>query len=89
MSSRNKKLREQCERQVANQDGVNYAQARAAYGREVADAIFQLLHREGHDRAYITQREHERLVEWKGTGDRRVNGIIKNIVEGTLEDEAA
>ena len=39
------------------------------------------------DRAYITSREHERLVEWKGTGDRRVNGIVKNIVEGTLADE--
>ena len=35
---------------------MNYAQARAAYGHEVADAIFQVLHREGHDRAYITLR---------------------------------
>lgn len=89
MSNRNKKLREQCQRQVANLDGVNYAQARATYGHEVADAILQALHREGHDRAYVTRREHERLVEWKGPGDRRVNGIIKNIVEGTLADEAA
>ena len=38
--NRNERLRQQCERQVANKDGVNYAQARASYGREVADAIF-------------------------------------------------
>lgn len=89
MSNRNQKLREQCERQVANQDGVNYAQARAAYGPNVADAIFQALQREDCDRAYITRREHNRLVEWKGTDDRRVNGIVKNVVEGTLADEVA
>ena len=89
MASRNQRLREQCERQVMNQNGVNYAQARATYGREVADTIFQALHSDGCDRAYITRREHDRLVEWKGTGDRRVNGIVRNIVQGTLEDEAA
>ena len=55
----------------------------------MADAIFHELQREGHDRAYITRREHDRLVEWKGTGDQRINGIVKNIVEGTLEDQAA
>ena len=88
MTSRNQILREQCERQVADRDGVNYAQARATYGPEVADTIFRELGREGCDRAYVTSREHERLVEWKGTGDRRVNGIVKNIVDGTLEDEA-
>ena len=64
MSNRSKKLREQCQRQVANLDGVNYARARAAYEHEVTDAIIQALHHEGHDRAYITRRAHERLVEW-------------------------
>lgn len=55
----------------------------------MADAIIHKLEREGCDRGYITRREHDRLVEWKGRGDRRVNGIVKNIVEGTLEDVAA
>ena len=87
--NRNDRLRQQCERQIANQDGVNYAQARACYGREVADAIFHELQGEDCDRAYITRREHRRLVEWKGSGDRRVNAIVRNIVEGTLEDEVA
>ena len=32
VSNRNQKLREQCERRIADQDGVNYAQARATYG---------------------------------------------------------
>ena len=77
------------ERQVASQDGVNYAWARACYGREVADAIFHELQAEDCDRAYITRRELDRLVEWKGSGDRRMNRIVMNIVEGTLEDEAA
>lgn len=89
MAKRNKQLREQCEQQVVDRDGVNYAQARATYGREVADAIFHRLDQEGCDRAYLTRREHDRLVEWKGSGDRRVNGIIRNIVEGSLEDEPA
>lgn len=87
--NRNERLRQQCERQVASKDGVNYAQARACYGREVADEIFHELQVKDCDRAYITRREHERLVEWKGSGDRRVNGIVRNIVEGTLEDEVA
>ena len=87
--NRNDRLRQQCERQVAKQDGVNYAQARACYGREVADQIFHELQAEDCDRAYPTQREHRRLVEWKGTGDRRANAIVRNIVEGTLEDETA
>ncbi|MDE0421984.1 MAG: hypothetical protein OXK76_14010 [Gammaproteobacteria bacterium] len=51
MASRIQKLREQCERQVADREGVNYAQARATYGKKVADAIFHELQREGHDRA--------------------------------------
>lgn len=87
--NRNDGLRRQCERQVANKEGVNYAQARACYGREVADAIFHELLGEDCDRAYVTRREHDRLVEWKGSGDRRANGIVRNIVEGTLEDEVA
>ena len=87
MASRNQRLREECERQVADQEGVNYAQARATYGPEVADAIFHELQAESCDRAYVTPNEHDRLVEWKGTGDRRVNGIVKNIVDGTLELE--
>ena len=87
--NRNDRLRQQCERRIANKDGVNYAQARACYGREVADEIFHELQAEDCDRAYITRREHDRLVEWKGSGDRRANGIVRNIVEGTLEDEVA
>ena len=87
--NRNERLRQQCERQVKNQEGVNYAQARASYGREVADAIFHELQAEDCDRAYVTRREHDRLVEWKGSGDRRANAIVRNIVEGTLEDETA
>ena len=89
MPDRNKKLRAECERQIANQNGVNYAQARACYGRNVADSIFHVLSKEGESLAYITKREHQRLIEWKGTGDPRVNGIVKNIIEGTLEDEVA
>ena len=85
--NRNERLRQQCKRQIANQDGANYAQARASYGREVADAIFHELQREDCDRAYITRRDHDRLVEWKGSGDRGVNAIVRNIVEGTLELE--
>ena len=87
--NRNERLRQQCERRIANKDGVNYAQARACYGREVADAIFHELGEEDCDRAYITTREHDRLVEWKGGGDRRANGIVRNIVEGTLAYEVA
>ena len=53
---------------MANLDGVNYAQARAADGHEVADAIFQALHRERHDRACITRRRTSGW--WEGTGVR-------------------
>ena len=77
---------EQWERHVVDGEGVNYAQARATYGHGVADAIFRELHAEDCHRAYVTPREHGRFAKWKGTGDRHVNGIVKNIVECTLED---
>ena len=84
MGSRKQKPRAQGERPVTHAD-MNYAQVRALYGPEVVDTITRELSRKGCRRVYITRREHERLVEWKGTGDRRVNGIVKNIVEGQPE----
>ena len=83
MTSRNQKPQEQCEREVTHGD-MNCAQARAIYGPEVVDTITRELRREGRNRACITPREHERLAEWKATGDHRVNGIVKNIVERSL-----
>ena len=82
MTSRNQRLRQQCQRQVEEDEGVNYAQARAAYGAPVADAIFHEL--DDDQLAYVSPREHDRLVEWKATGDRRINGIVANIVDYTL-----
>ena len=54
----------------------------------MADAIFHELQAADCDCAYITRREHDRLVEWKGSGDRRANAIVRNIVEGTLDEVA-
>lgn len=85
--SRDEQLRQQCQQQVEAGEGVNYAQARATYGPAFADAIFQPLHRHNVNFAYLTQREHERLTEWRNTGDGRSNGIIKNVVEFSLSDD--
>lgn len=85
--ARDEQLRQQCQQRVDADEGVNYAQARATYGKAFADAIFQQLQRRNANLAYLTQREHERLIEWKGSGDGRANGIIKNVVEFSLSDE--
>ena len=84
---RDEELRQQCQRQVDAEEGVNYSQARAAYGKVNADAIFQPLSKTGSNLALISEREHQRLVEWASTGDKRANGIIKNIIEFTLSDD--
>ena len=84
--SRDEQLRQQCRQRVEREEGVNYAQARATYGNRYADAIFQELQNHGANLAYISEREHQRLTEWKDTGDRRANGIIKNIIRFTLDD---
>ena len=88
MSDRDKKLRDQCERRVASNEGVNYANARASYGRRVADEIFQELAKHDEKLAFITLAEHQRLIEWKQLDHKRKRGIIKNIIEGTLDDAA-
>ena len=41
---------------------MSYAQNRANYGREVADAIFREFERAVCNRSYIERREHDRLV---------------------------
>ena len=85
--ARDEQLRQQCQQQVEAGEGVNYAQARATYGKAFADAIFQQLQRHNANLAYLTEREHQRLVEWRNSGDGRANGIIKNVVEFSLSDD--
>ena len=85
--SRDEQLRQECWLRVEAEEGVNYVQARSTYGNVFADAIFHELGKRGKTLAFVSEREHERLIEWKDTGDKRANGIIKNIIQFTITDD--
>ena len=84
MAKRDTKLILECKRRIASGEGVNYAQARSCFGPKVADDIFHELAKHDEQLAYITEREQQRLVEWRGKDHKKKLGIIRNIVEGTL-----